>query len=67
MPHRDSDILDAPCWIEAPCLPQILNMLETIPHWYPIIKCLIWVVLVGQLLKSLPSLHLPLWPLRDMH
>ena len=26
-------ILIAPCWMEAPCLPTVLNMLKDIPHW----------------------------------
>ena len=34
-------ILDAPCWMEVPCLLTVLNMLEDIPHQCPIIKDLI--------------------------
>ena len=28
-------ILMVPCWLEAPWLPTVLNMLEDIPQWYP--------------------------------
>ena len=51
----------APYWMEAPWLPTVLNMLADVPQWCPIIKDLIVDVLVGQMLKSLPYLHLTLW------
>ena len=34
-------ILVAPCWMEAPWLPTVLNMLADIPQWCPFIKDLI--------------------------
>ena len=37
----------APWWMDAPCLPTILTMLEDIPDWCPFIKDLIKDVLVG--------------------
>ena len=40
-------ILVSPCWVEAPWLPTVLNMLADIPHWYPIIKDLDMDVSVG--------------------
>ena len=55
-------ILVAPCWMEAPWLPTVLNMLAYIPWCCPIIMH----VLVGQVFKSLPYLHLTLWLLRDV-
>ena len=45
-------ILVAPCWMEAPWLPTILNMLADVPQQCPIIKDLIVDVLVGQVLKE---------------
>ena len=46
-------ILVAPCWVEAPWLPTVLNMLTDV-HWQcPIVKDLIMYVLVGQALKGL--------------
>ena len=54
-------ILVAPCWMEALWLPSVLSMLADIPQWCPIIKDLIMDVSVGQVLKSLPYLHLTLW------
>ena len=39
---------------------------EDVPHWCPIIKGLVRDVLVGQMLKGLPSLQLTLWLLREM-
>ena len=54
-------ILVAPCWMEVPCLATVLNMLEYIPCWFPIIKDFIRKVLVGLVLKSLSSLYLTLW------
>ena len=54
-------ILVAPCWMEAPWLPTVLNMLVDVPQQCPIIKDLIMDVSVGQALKHLPYLHLTLW------
>ena len=59
-------ILVAPCWMEAPWLPTVLNMLADISQWCPIIKDLIMDVLVGQVLKGLPYLHLTLWLLSNV-
>ena len=59
-------ILVAPCWMEAPWLPTILNMLADFPWWCPIVKDLIVDVLVGQVLKGLQYLHLTLWWLCDV-
>ena len=58
-------ILVVPCLIEAPCLPTVLNMLEDIRHWYPIIKDYIRDVSVDLVLKVLPLHHLTLCMLRD--
>ena len=58
-------ILVAPCWMEAPWLPTVLILLADIPQWCPIIKDLIADVLVGQVLKDLPHVHLTLWLLSD--
>ena len=46
-------ILVAPCWMEAPWLPTILNMFADVPWQCPIIKDLIVDVSVGQALKGL--------------
>ena len=54
-------ILVVSCWMEALWLPTVLNMLADIPQQCPIIKDLIMDVLVGQVLKGLPFLHLTLW------
>ena len=59
-------ILVAPCWMEAPWLPTVLNMLADIPQCCPIIKDLVLDVSVGYVLKGLPYLHLTLWLLRDV-
>ena len=59
-------ILVAPCWMESFWLPTVLNMLADVPQWCPIIKVLIMEVLVGQVLKSLPYLHLTLWLLSNV-
>ena len=59
-------ILVAPCWIEAPWLPTILNMLVDIPWQCPIIKDLVMDVSVGHVLKCLSYLHLTHWLFRDM-
>ena len=40
-------ILVAPCWKEVPWPPTVLNMLEDIPHWCPIVKSLVMDDLVG--------------------
>ena len=58
-------ILVAPCWMEGPWLPTILNMLADIAQLCAIVKDLIMDVLVGSVLKGLPYLHLTLWLLRD--
>ena len=42
-------ILVVPCWMEAPWLPTILNMLADIPQQCPIVKDLIMDVLVSQM------------------
>ena len=59
-------ILVASCWMEASWLPTVLNMLEDIPLHCLVIKDLTMDVLVGQVLKDLPYLHLTLWLFRDM-
>ena len=59
-------ILVAPCWMEAPLLPTILNMLGDIPWQCPIIIDLIMDALVGHVLKGLPYLHLSLWLLSNV-
>ena len=46
-------ILVAPCWVEAPWLPTVLNMLVDVPQWCPLLKDLIMDVSVGQALKGL--------------
>ena len=50
-------ILVTPCWMEAPWLPTVLNMLADIPQPCTIIKDVILDVLVDQVLKGLPYLH----------
>ena len=45
--------LVAPCWMEAPWLPTVLNMLADIPHQCAIIRDIIMDVSVGQVLKGL--------------
>ena len=59
-------ILVTPCWMEAPWLPTVLNMLADVPWQCPIIKDLIMDVSVGQVLRGLQYLHLTLWQLSDM-
>ena len=59
-------ILVAPCWVKAPWLPTVHNMLADIPWQCPIIKDLIVDLSVGHVLKHLPYLHLTLWLLRGM-
>ena len=46
-------LLVVPCWIEAPWLPTVLNMLADVPGWCHIVKDLFVDVLVGQALKGL--------------
>ena len=53
-------ILVAPCWMEAPWLPTVLNMLEDVPWHCPLIKDLIINVMGSQVLKGLPYLHVTL-------
>ena len=57
--------LVAPCWMEAPWFPTVLNMLADVPWQCPIIKDLV-VVLVCQVLKGLRYMHLTLWLLSNM-
>ena len=59
-------ILVVPCWMEAPWLPTVLNMLADVPQQCPIVKDLIMDVLVGQVLKGLQYLHLTLWQLSNV-
>ena len=59
-------LLVAPCWMEAPWLPTVLNMLADVPQQCPIVKDLVMDVSVGQVLKSLQYLHLTLWLLSNV-
>ena len=59
-------ILMAPCWMEAPWLPTVLNMLADIPYQCFIVRDLVMNVSVGWVLKDLPLLHLTLWLLRNV-
>ena len=59
-------LLVAPCWMEAPWLPTVLNMLVDVPPQCPLLKNLIIDVSVGWVLKGLQYLHLTLWLLSDM-
>ena len=59
-------ILVVPCWMEAPSLPTVLNILVDIPQWCPIVKDLVMDVSVGQVLKGLQYLHLTLWWLSNV-
>ena len=59
-------LLVASCWMEAPWLPTVLNMLADVPQQCPIVKDLVMDVSVGQALKGLRYLHLTLWLLSDM-
>ena len=52
--------------MEAPQLLTALNILAHIPNQCPIIKDYIMDVVVGQVLKGLPSLHLTLRLLRSV-
>ena len=58
-------ILVAPCWMEAPWLPTVLNVLADIFQQCLVIKDLVVAVLVGQVFKGLPYLHLSLWLLSN--
>ena len=64
--HRRQLILVAPCWMEAPWLPTVLNILADVPWQCPIIKDLVIDVSVGQVLKGLLYLHLTLWLLNNV-
>ena len=59
--QRSTQTIDSggPCWLEAPWLPTVLNMLIGVPRWCPVIKDLIMDASVGQALKGLPCLLLP--------
>ena len=46
-------ILVAPCWMEPPWLPTVLNILADVPQWCPIINDLIMDVSVDQVLWGL--------------
>ena len=59
-------ILVALCWMEAPWLPTVLNVLANVPQHCPIIKDLTMNVLVEYVLKIVPYLHVTLWLLRDV-
>ena len=59
-------IMVAPCWMEAPWLPTVLNMLADVPQQCPIVKDLAMDVSIGQTLKGLRYLHLTLWLLSDV-
>ena len=59
-------LLVAPCWMEAPWLPTVLNMLADVPWQCLLVKDLIMDVSVGQVLKGLRYLHLTLWLLNDV-
>ena len=56
--NSDFWTLGAPCRMEAPWLPTVLNILTDIHQCCPIIKDLIIDVLVGHVCKGLPYLHL---------
>ena len=59
-------LLVAPCWMEAPWIPTVLNMLADVPRQCPLVKDLIMDVLVSQVLKGLQYLHLTPWLLSDV-
>ena len=59
-------VLVAPCWMQAPWLPTVLNMLADVPQQCPLLKDLVMDVSVGQMLKGLRYLHLTLCLLSDM-
>ena len=43
---------------------MVLGMLADVPHQYPIVKGIILDILVGWILRGLPSLHLNIWLFR---
>ena len=45
---------------------MILNMLEDVPHQWPVVKDLVMNVLVEWVFKGLPLLHLTLWLFRNL-
>ena len=59
-------VLVAPCWMEAPWLLTVINILADVPWQCPIVKDLVMDVSVGQVLKGLQYLHLTLWWLSDV-
>ena len=59
-------LLVAPCWMEAPWLLTVHNMLADVPQWCPLVEDLIVDVSIGQVLKGLQYLHLTLWLLSDL-
>ena len=59
-------VLMVPCWMEAPWLPTILDMLADVPWQCPIVGDLIVDVLVGQAVRGLQYLHLTLWWLSNV-
>ena len=61
------EFLVAPCWMEAPWLPTIPNMLADVPHWQcPIIKDLIMDVSVGPCSSRVCDICiLTLWQLQQ--
>ena len=59
-------LLVVPCWMEAPWLPTVLNMLADVPQQCPLLKDLVMDVSVGQALKGLRYLHLTLWLLSNV-
>ena len=58
-------ILVVLCWMEAPWLPAVLNMLADVPQHCPIVKDLVD-AFVGHVLKGLPYLHVTLRLPRDV-
>ena len=59
-------LLVASCWMEAPWLPTVLNMLVDVPQQFPLLKDVVVDVLAGQVLKGLQYLHLTIWLLSDV-
>ena len=59
-------ILVAPCWMEVPSLPTVLNMLADVPQQCQIMKDLVMDASIAHVLKGLPYLHLTLWLLSDV-
>ena len=58
--------LVAPCWMEAPWLLTVVNMLADVPWQCPLVKDLIMDFSVGQALKGLGYLNLTLWLLSNV-